>query len=371
MHKKLLIFIPHINVGGVEKNFFIITNYLAKKLNNNVSVITVNKKFTKKLNKKIKIISPKSNKWENSSMYTKYTISLLLLIKTLISDRRYLIFSFQANWYAIIVTKLFGLKIVTRSNTAPEGWSKGMIKNFFYKSVINFSDKIIVNSNEFKESLKKYFNVNSICIYNPLDKSSMLRQSRRVERFNFFSKKKYLKIINIGRFTNQKNQMLILKTIKYLNNRIPIKLLIIGRGENYMNLKNFIYENKLGKNIILKRFVSNPYPFLKSSDIFVLSSNYEGLPNVLLEAQFFKKIIISTKCPTGPKEILLNGKAGLFFKMDDYKDLSRKIIYVYKNKQRLKNMIKAGYDNLHRFDKDTNLNKYYQIIVRFLENEKN
>ena len=133
MYKKLLIFIPHINVGGVEKNFFLITNYLAKKLNNNVSVITVNKEFTKKLNKKIKIISPKSNKWEKSTMYTKYTISLFLLIKTLISDRNYLIFSFQANWYAIIITKLLGLKIVTRSNTAPEGWSKGVIKNFFYK----------------------------------------------------------------------------------------------------------------------------------------------------------------------------------------------------------------------------------------------
>ena len=91
----------------------------------------------------------------------------------------------------------------------------------------------------------------------------------------------------------------------------------------------------------------------------------------MLEAQLFKKIIVSTKCPTGPKEILLNGKAGLFFKMDDYKDLSRKIIYVYKNKQRLKKMIKAGYDNLHRFDKDKNLNKYYQTIVRFLDNEKN
>ena len=371
MYKKLLIFIPHINVGGVEKNFFIITNYLAKKLNSNVSVITVNNEFTKKLNKKIKIISPKSNKWENSSMYTKYTISIFLLIRTLISDRNYLIFSFQANWYAIIITKLFGLKIVTRSNTAPEGWSKGIIKNFLYKLVINFSDKIIVNSNEFKASLKKYFNVNSICIYNPLDKSNAFRLSKRVKKFDFFTKRKNLKIINIGRFTDQKNQILILKAIKYLKNRIPVKLLIIGRGKNYMGLKKFIYENKLEKNIILKKFVSNPYPFLKLSDVFILSSNYEGLPNVLLEAQLFKKIIVSTKCPTGPKEILLNGKAGLFFKMDDYKDLSRKIIYVYKNKQRLKNMIKAGYDNLHRFDKDTNLNKYYQIIVRFLENEKN
>ena len=236
MYKKLLIFIPHINVGGVEKNFFIITNYLAKKLNNNLSVITVNKEFTKKLNKKIKIISPKSNKWKNSSMYIKYTISLFLLIKTLISNRNCLIFSFQANWYAIIITKLFGLKIVTRSNTAPEGWSKGVIKNFFYKLVINFSDEIIVNSNEFKKSLKKYFNVNSICIYNPLDKPSMLRLSKKGERFNFFTKKKYLRIVNIGRFTNQKNQMLILKAIKYLNNCIPIKLLIIGRGENYKSL---------------------------------------------------------------------------------------------------------------------------------------
>ena len=366
MYKKLLIFIPHINVGGVEKNFFLITNYLAKKLNNNVAVITVNKEFTKKLNKNIKIISPKSNKWEKSTMYTKYTISLFLLIKTLLSDRNYLVFSFQANWYAIIVTKLFGLKIVTRSNTAPEGWSKGVVKKIFYKLVINFADKIIVNSNEFKESLKKYFNVNSVCIYNPLDKSKILRLSKSKNKFNFFSKNKYLKIINIGRFTDQKNQILILKAIKHLNNQIPIKLLIIGRGRNYMNLKNFINENKLKKNVVLKKFVSNPYPYLSLSDVFILSSNYEGLPNVLLEAQFFKKLIISTKCPTGPKEILLNGKAGIFFKMNDYKDLSKKIIYVYKNRNKLKNKINIGFNKLFRFNESKNLDMYYQILLKYL-----
>ena len=65
MYKKLLIFIPHIEGGGVEKNFFIITNFLAKKINN-VTVITVNKEFRKKLDSKIKIISPKTNKWQKS-----------------------------------------------------------------------------------------------------------------------------------------------------------------------------------------------------------------------------------------------------------------------------------------------------------------
>ena len=117
---------------------------------------------------------------------------------------------------------------------------------------------------------------------------------------------------------------------------------------------------------MLKKFVSNPYPFLKMSDVFILSSNYEGLPNVLLEAQFFKKIIISTKCPTGPKEILLNGKAGIFFKMNDYKDLSKKINYVYKNKNKLKNITKIGYANLNRFNEIENLNLYLNVISKYL-----
>ena len=105
MYKKLLIFIPHIRGGGVEKNFFIITNFLAKKINN-ITVITVNKEFKNKLNKNIKIISPINDKWKNSSIYIKYIISILLLIKTLFNDKNYLILSFQANWYAIIISKI-------------------------------------------------------------------------------------------------------------------------------------------------------------------------------------------------------------------------------------------------------------------------
>ena len=368
MYKKLLIFIPHINVGGVEKNFFLIANYLAKKLNN-VTVITINKEFSKKLNKKINIISPKNNKWKNSSMYVKYIISVCLLINTLLSDRNYTLLSFQANWYAIIITKLFGLKIITRSNTAPEGWSKNIFKKFLYKFIINFADQVIVNSNEFKKSLKKFFNVNSVCIYNPLNTTTLLKLSNHKINFPFF-KKKHIKIINIGRFTDQKNQLLILKSIKQLKKLVPIKMLIIGRGRNDKILRNYIKTNQLRENVILKNAIDNPYPYLKLSDIFILSSNYEGLPNVLLEAQLFKKIILSTKCPTGPKEILMNGKAGIFFKMNNVKDLSKKIVYVYKNKNRLKNKVKKGFSELHRFNEKKNLDLYYKIILSILKNEK-
>ena len=94
----------------------------------------------------------------------------------------------------------------------------------------------------------------------------------------------------------------------------------------------------------------------------MLSSKYEGLPNVLLEALTLNKFIISTKCPTGPKEILLNGKGGLFFKIGDHKDLSNKILYYINNKSKSKKMIYLARKNLNRFDFKSNLNKYYNLL---------
>ena len=113
MKKKLLIFIPHIKGGGVEKNFFILANYLATKIKS-VSVITVNKEYKNKLDKKIKIISLKTKIWNESSIYIKYIISISLLLKTLLNDKEYLILSFQANLYAILITKSL---INTKSTT--------------------------------------------------------------------------------------------------------------------------------------------------------------------------------------------------------------------------------------------------------------
>ena len=75
-------------------------------------------------------------------------------------------------------------------------------------------------------------------------------------------------------------------------------------------------------------FLDNPYPIIRETELFILSSKYEGLPNVLLESLVLKKMIISSNCRTGPKEILLNGKGGLLFKVGNHKDLYKKIIWV-------------------------------------------
>ena len=114
---------------------------------------------------------------------------------------------------------------------------------------------------------------------------------------------------------------------------------------------------------------------IKSSDVFILSSLYEGLPNVLLESQVLKKFIISSNCPTGPREILLNGKGGDLIDIGDYKALSQKIIRYSKKNNKIRDQIRKkinlGYQNLDRFDYNFNMKKYHNLIKKYYTSEKN
>ena len=87
------------------------------------------------------------------------------------------------------------------------------------------------------------------------------------------------------------------------------------------------------------------------------------MPNVLLEAQFLKKYIISSNCPTGPREILLNGKAGDLLKVGDYKKLASIINNYRLDKKNILNKINYGYKNFSRFDYLKNCQKYYNFIL--------
>ena len=360
-NKQLVVFMPSIEGGGVEKNLFIITNFLKTKLKN-VSLITISKKYRNKF-KKIEIYSPYFNFWDNFGRRVKYVVSLLILIKILIKNRDTVVLAFQANLYCTIVCKLFNVRVIIRSNSAPSGWSNNFIKKIIYKNLLKFADKIIVNSVEFKKEFKKKFNIDSICIYNPLNKKYIIKKSKKNIKLNFFqNNKKYIKIINVARFTDQKDHMTLLRSLNMIKNKIPFRAIIIGRGVNKINMENFIKENNLEKKIKIINFLDNPLPFIAQSDLFILSSKFEGLPNVLLEAIALKKAVISTDCPTGPKEILDNGKGGLFFKIGDQKDLSKKIQFFIDNKKIINKKVLHAFKMLYRFDYHKNLNKYLDLI---------
>ena len=136
----------------------------------------------------------------------------------------------------------------------------------------------------------------------------------------------------------------------------------MGSGNLKKNLQSYIDQKNLNENIKIINFRKNPFPVLKSADLFILSSKYEGLPNVLIEAQVLKKIIFSSDCPSGPREILINGKAGILFKNNNYIDLSKKFINLIKDKKYLNKKIEYGYKKLYRFDYYHCLEKYFSIL---------
>ena len=363
MKSKVLVFMPSIEGGGVEKNFFIVCNYLVRKLSS-LKVITISKGFKKKFDKSVTLITPSSNIWDSFSRRIKYLIAIFLLIKEIMKDKNTIVFSFQANIYCIIVCKLLSVKVITRSNTAPIGWSNNIIKRYIFKKVLNLSDEVLVNSIEFKKDLKKELGINSVCIYNPLNCKEIIKKSKKKSQ-KIFSNPNKLKILNIGRFTEQKDQLTFLRSLNHLKNKINFEACIIGRGILKEQLQKYIFDNKLSRFVKIINFVENPYPFIRQSNLFVLTSKYEGLPNVLLEALTLKKFIISSSCHTGPREILLNGRGGLLFKVGNHKELANKIKYYFFNKKKCKKLLDRSFKSLDRFDYKNNLIKYYKLIDSF------
>jgi len=363
--KRLILFMPSMDGGGVEKNLVIISNYLSRYVKN-IVLITYGKKFNNKFNKQIKILNAEKNYKKKISKYYKYYICIKILFKELLKDSETAVFAFQANIYCIILSKILNFKLIVRSNSSPSGWSKNYIKNLVFKILLKYPEFVIVNSYHFKNELKRKFNISSKVIYNPLNQKEILSKSNLNFKLNFFNTKKYLKIINISRFTNQKDHLTLLKAFKIIKSKINSRLIIMGYGPNESKIKEYIKENKLNKSVKIIKYQENPYKFLKKADLFILTSLYEGLPNVLLEAMVLKKFVISSNCPTGPKEILNNGKYGFLFKMKNYKELANKILLYKKNKNTYKKKVMSGFKSLSRFNYELNCKLYLSLVKKTL-----
>jgi len=355
--KKYVFFCPSIEDGGVEKNLINIMNNLSQELE--LFLITANKDKVKKFKKNIKFICPSSNFFNNTSRFIKSILCGILLIKNFYNQDVNII-SFQSNIIAICVSKIFNFKIIIRSNSSPNFYANNIFKRYFFSKIFKYADEIIVNSNEFKTEFKKYFNLDSISIYNLIEKKDdIITKSKTKIRFDFFDNhKKTLKILSIGRLVNQKNHISILKALNLIKNKKDFKYCIIGKGNIHKDLTKFINHHNLKKDVKLIGYKKNVYPYIVKSDLFILSSIYEGLPNTLIEALTLGLPIISSNCKTGPREILKNGKLGKLYKSNSHTQLAKLILHFKKQKVK-----KYFYDE--RFDFDKNLLKYKNLLTKF------
>jgi len=365
--RNIILFIPNIERGGIEKNLIILSNYFIKR-NYNIQIIfrKISNEVKKNLSKKITLI--KCTKIINTAFVPSRVLnSINCFLYILINykfNKKQVILSFQDHPFSILISKIKKVPCIIRIANHPYGSLKYFNNkiNFFIKLNIKkifyfFASGIICNSMSSTKFFKKYYkNKKIITIYNTLKKKkSFINNLNRRDQ-----------IVSIGRLQNQKNFSGLIRAFNLVKDKLKkTKLIIVGSGSEYKNLKFITKELKLTNRVVFLKY-QNPMKIIKTSKLFVLNSLWEGLPNILMECQNYKTPILSSDCLSGPREILQNGKLGYLTPVNNEKLLAKKIVYIFKNYKFSKLKSKLAFKRLNRFNELNQCKKFEVFLNKFI-----
>lgn len=236
-------------------------------------------------------------------------------------------------------------------------WKTSLLKLLHRRACV-FAKKVVVVSDGAKESLIDYYRLprsNVMRIYNPV----LEKVSASACRYGIVPP---LKMVAAGRLTQQKNYPLMVRAVKLLVEKynIPSHLSIYGEGELRMQLQVLIDQLGMNSIITLHGFVPDLTAKLAENDVFLMSSTWEGFGNVLVEALDAGLRIVSTDCPSGPKEILANGKYGNLVPMDDAEQIAQAIVALTENSA-MQNSAELR-QHLHQFTNAYVAREYSKLI---------
>jgi glycosyltransferase involved in cell wall biosynthesis len=148
-------------------------------------------------------------------------------------------------------------------------------------------------------------------------------------------------------------------------NRPDIKMVFVGDGNIANDMKKMAGQSDAAKNIVFLGKIPKPYGYMHGAMAHILSSYNEGLPTVLIESMAADTLNISSNCPSGPHEILLDGKAGILFEPGNVNELSNAMSDVFHNRVNVNAMKKCATKALDRFD----VTKISEQIINLIKQE--
>lgn len=209
--------------------------------------------------------------------------------------------------YLNVIIKIFHPSLTVwlrESNHTSTRFSSGLkskIHRLLVNKLYSRSDLVFVNSKGIGRDLQENFNVDEGKIElfnNPINLKKIDTQQK-----GEISKPKEFTFIHVGAFREQKNHSLLIEAFALLKD-LNVKLWLVGKGPLENSIKDKVKEYGLDQSVVFHGFQENPFKFMAKADCMVLSSNYEGFPNVLMEAIASRLPILSTDCLTGPRELV-------------------------------------------------------------------
>lgn len=356
MKKKitLLFILPDLETGGAERIVMTLANSLPRdSFEPKIMLLRKEGGYLQYLKNDVEVIDLKVQRIRNSLPY---------ILKGIHAVKPHIVFSGfgEVNAYLSLFLKVFPkVKFIAReTNVVSQHVTRKEIQ-FFYKFYNNYH-KIICQSDDMAKDLLKNFSIKNskiVKINNPVDFDFIddkLNISERPEAFLH----DYKNVVAIGNLSHRKGFDNLLKVFSRLKNE-NIRLHILGDGKD----KEMLIQLKemLGlKQVIFHGRQENPYQFLKYADLFVLSSRYEGFPNVLLEAGACGVYSLANNCPGGINEIVIDGLNGEVSDIENHEQFSQdllRIIHLPKNSKAVRESI------FSRFSKNIILKKYIDTLL--------
>jgi len=176
--------------------------------------------------------------------------------------------------------------------------------------VIAVSEGVEAGLHECARGTRAGDTIDSCTIYHPINFDKIREKFRSPPEHQWFQNQQVPNLVAVGRLEKQKDYDTMLEAVALVHAKTPVNLTILGSGSLKVSILKKAEELHIGQVVNLQGHVDNPFSFVRYADLFVLSSRWEGLPTVLIEALFCGTKIVSTDCPYGAKEILANGQLG-------------------------------------------------------------
>ena len=319
---KIYFCIGNMLTGGAERVIANLSNYLIKK--NDVTIIATTAGMSYKLDKNVKHIIL-DDKYKTN--FVSRTISRIKKLRNILKENRPdVVVSFlpEPSYRLMIAKQFLNIKTIISVRNDPNVEYNNFFKKIVVEMLYSKANGFVFQTEDAKKWFSKKIQHKSIVIPNPINEKYICKP---------YNGKRNKTIVNVGRLTEQKNQKLLIDSFSELSNKYKDYILkIYGEGNLKEELQEQIDKLKLSEKVFLMGKSDNIKDEIYKEGVFVLTSNYEGMPNALMEAMALGLPCIATDCPIGgPKYLIKNKKNGILVSVNNKKEIVKAITFIIDN----------------------------------------
>lgn len=360
-----------IEKGGSERVLSNLTKYFSTYTD--VELLTIlNSRIAYKIDDKVNV----THLDKKEILEYKSTNKFISILKYIIRYGRYrkylkktkpdVVVSFmpEASFLSLLTPKSKKTRRIISVRNDPSKEFKNSIYKFLSKKLYKRADGFVFQTIDAKNYFNKEIQSKSIVIPNPINEEF-------IEDISIINKKNNSSIVSVGRLDSQKNHFLLIDSFKEVLSKFPDATLVIyGEGSLRNKLEEYVKRNGIEDKIKLPGRVENIKEMIKEANCFVLSSNYEGMPNALMEAMALGLPVVSTDCPCGgPRFLIKNNVNGILVDTNNVKQMSEAIIKILSNKEFSKYISKNAKKIVEDLNPKKINKKWYDYVLKIYNEE--